>query len=228
MEPGSVFELFGELPEQLKPTGDQILSFINTHLNTETRVFDWKAFKNDIDYYEGADMIFDKYKTLTLDQQPTKISDLTTTVAEFIKGVLPVEKTTEELEAIFGCASLDWKDKKAQGFADFALEKPKPEDPSIQKSSRSSGGLKSLWGGGNDKPKPVPVKSSYTYRVVFQIQSPRLESDFYSLVSTVKIIADFEKEEDWWTLEATTEKDFGVDIIAMELVVTQGFKNPVA
>lgn len=216
----------------MKATGDQILTFIGQRLNTKTHVFDWKAFKDDIDDYEESDLMFDKYKTLTLDQQPTKVSDLATTIAGFFKGVLPIEKTTEELESIFGGALLDWKDKNAKGFAGFALEKPKPVDPSTQGSSNSSGGglLKSLWGGGGKpKPKPVePVNSSYTYRIVFQIKNPRIESDFYSLVATVKIIADLEKEQDWWKLESTSEKDFGVDITAMELVVTSGFKSPAA
>ena len=167
------------------------MTFLSKHLNTKTRAFDWKAFKDDLDDYEESDMMFDKYKTLNLDQQLTKVSALTPKIAGFFKDVLPVEKTSEELEAIVDGALLDWKDKKAQGFANFALEKPKPQDPSTQGSSSSSGGLlSSLWGSDKPKPKPIDtVNSSYTYRLIFQVKNPRVENDFYSLVATLKIIA---------------------------------------
>lgn len=229
----SVFEQFGELPDTLRPTGKQVLSFVGAHLNANTHVFDWAALKDDLDDYEETNMTFDKFKNFPLAQKFTKVSDLTSKISEFFQDILPVQKSTEELTAIIGGALTGFEEKRAKGFASFAIEKEKPKsaDSSAQGSSCSSGGLLKSFLGCHDTPESPtadPVNSSYTYRILFQIKSTRIESDFYSLVSTVKIIADIEKEQDWWKLESTTEKNFGVKITAIELVVTQGFKRTIA
>lgn len=68
--------------------------------------------------------------------------------------------------------------------------------------------------------------SSYTYRVLFTFPNPHLPSDFYSLVSTIELVADIKEESGWWGLKGSTSKNFSAEIDALELVCTEGFKAP--
>jgi len=68
--------------------------------------------------------------------------------------------------------------------------------------------------------------SSYTYRVQFSFPNPNLPSDFYSLVSTIKLEANIKEESGWWGLTSSTEKNFAAIIDGLRLVVTEGFKAP--
>ncbi|KAF8593353.1 delta-endotoxin CytB [Ceratobasidium sp. AG-I] len=68
--------------------------------------------------------------------------------------------------------------------------------------------------------------SSFTYRVLFAFPNPKLPSDFYSLVTTVKLTADIKEESGWWGLTGSTSKNFAAVIDGLELVVTEGFKAP--
>jgi hypothetical protein len=68
--------------------------------------------------------------------------------------------------------------------------------------------------------------SSWQYRVLFAFPNPDLPTDFYSLVTTIKLEADIKEESSWWGLVSSSSRNFSAEITAMELVVTKGFKAP--
>jgi hypothetical protein len=70
------------------------------------------------------------------------------------------------------------------------------------------------------------TNSSWEYRVLFALPNPDLDTFFYSLVTTIKLEADIDEESSWWGLVKSSKKNFSATIDAMELVVMQGFKDP--
>jgi len=68
--------------------------------------------------------------------------------------------------------------------------------------------------------------SSYTYRVQFAWANPNIPTDFYCMVSTIKLEANIKEESGWWGLTSSTEKNFAAIIDGLRLVVTEGYKAP--
>ena len=70
------------------------------------------------------------------------------------------------------------------------------------------------------------TNTSFTYRIVFAVANKNIPSDFYSLVTTIKLTANIHEESGWWGLTHSTSKNFAAEIDALELVVTEGFRAP--
>ncbi|KAL1738635.1 delta-endotoxin CytB [Schizophyllum fasciatum] len=68
--------------------------------------------------------------------------------------------------------------------------------------------------------------SSWEYRILFAVPNPDLEDYFYSLITTIKLEADIAEESSWWGLVSSSHSNFSATIDSMELVVKEGFRNP--
>ena len=68
--------------------------------------------------------------------------------------------------------------------------------------------------------------TSFTYRIVFAIANKNIPSDFYSLVTTIKLTADIHEKSGWFGLTHSSSQNFAAEIDALELVVSEGFKAP--
>ena len=68
--------------------------------------------------------------------------------------------------------------------------------------------------------------SSFTYHIIFSVASKHLPSEFFSLVTTIKLNANIHEESGWYNITNSTSKNFSAEINAMELTVTEGFEAP--
>ena len=68
--------------------------------------------------------------------------------------------------------------------------------------------------------------TSFTYRIVFAIANKMVPTDFYSLVTTIKLTADIHEKSGWFGLTHSSSKNFSAEIDAMELVVAKDFQAP--
>jgi hypothetical protein len=84
----------------------------------------------------------------------------------------------------------------------------------------SSNGWASFSSSSNSK------NSSWEYRVLFAFPNPDLPTDFYSLVTTIKLEANITEETSWWGLSSSTSKNFSAAVTSAQLVITKGFKDP--
>ena len=68
--------------------------------------------------------------------------------------------------------------------------------------------------------------TSFTYRIVFAIANKNIPSDFYSLVTTIKLTADIHEKSGWFGLTHSSSQNFAAEIDALALVVSEGFQAP--
>ncbi|CCO34669.1 hypothetical protein BN14_08774 [Rhizoctonia solani AG-1 IB] len=66
--------------------------------------------------------------------------------------------------------------------------------------------------------------TAFTYRVMFAVPNPHIPSDFYALVSTVKLMAtDINSKEAWFGLDKNSRQNFSAEVDAMKLVCNEDF-----
>ncbi|CCO34671.1 hypothetical protein BN14_08776 [Rhizoctonia solani AG-1 IB] len=65
----------------------------------------------------------------------------------------------------------------------------------------------------------------FTYLVLFEVPNPHVPSDFYTLVSTVKLMAaDISSKESWFGPEKNNRQDFSAEVEVMKLACNENFQ----
>lgn len=195
----TVFQPVDRLPSHLISTSRQVSKFSGRYLSLgEDPKFDWVGFKNAIDHYPGDDLTFEQYNRSTIHQQTQTTEEMVSKVAEFLYKALSASIDRGQLEAIVKSTFTNLKEMtlSQSGFLNFTTNSKK----------------------GN---------SAWQYRILFSVPfGPDAPEWFYSLVTTIKIIADVQEKSSWWGLTSSTTKNFAVQIDALRLVIQRGFRAP--
>ncbi|KAJ4491184.1 volvatoxin A2 precursor [Lentinula edodes] len=199
-EPAPIlFNQFSKLPNNLVMTSIQVMQFSGHFVDLkEPKQFHWDEFLASINSYKGDDLTFDKYQNNTINQQTATVSVMVGKIVDFLSVVLSVALSEKDIDALTKNIQTTFTNLKEAKDHGWA---------DFSTSSTSS-------------------NSSWEYRVLFAFPNPDLPDFFYSLVTTIKLEADINEETSWWGLENNTEKNFSATIDGMELVVMQGFKDP--
>lgn len=192
------FDQFSRLPGNLLSTAIQVMKFASNFLNVATTVFDWQGFLDAINAYRGSDLALSKYQNNSIHQQTATVEVMVNKIVDFLRSALSVVLTSTEIEAL-----------RANVEATFTnLETATDE------------------GWASFSYNNIAQNSSYEYRVLFAFPNADLPDWFYSLVTTIKLTADIREQSSWWGLVSSSSKNFSAEITAMELIVQQGFVNP--
>ncbi|KAH9950689.1 delta-endotoxin CytB [Amylocystis lapponica] len=197
-DPERTFDTFSKLPATLVPTSLQVMKFSGSYVKVEG---DKKAF--DWSAFKAA---IDAYKgdNLTFDKFKN-----TTIVSSEVRVKVMTDKIAKFLLDALSVV-IDITELAATIEATFTnLKKAKENGWADFMKSNNEG------------------NSSWEYRIAFTVPNHDLPTYFYSLVTTIKLVADIKEESSWWGLTSSTSKNFSATIDAMELVVEQGFKSPV-
>lgn len=62
------FDGFEKLPASLQPTSKHVMKFASNHYNSESKAFDWGAFKTAVDNFHGQDIVAVKSMETTIAQ----------------------------------------------------------------------------------------------------------------------------------------------------------------
>ncbi|KAH0591781.1 hypothetical protein MHUMG1_10480 [Metarhizium humberi] len=196
------FDAFSKLPRDLVNTSKQVMKFAGAYVRVDAegkiRSFDWKSFKTAVDNYEGDDLTFDKFKTITISRSENTVTTMVDKIVTFLAEALSFEMdehSIKELATTIETTYTNLKEKSSKGFLDFSKSDERHN-------------------------------SSWEYRIQFAFPNPDLPDNFYSLVTTILLEADVVNLEEWWGLVASSSKTFSATIDAMELVVEKGFMKP--
>ncbi|CCO36313.1 hypothetical protein RSOLAG1IB_11037 [Rhizoctonia solani AG-1 IB] len=67
--------------------------------------------------------------------------------------------------------------------------------------------------------------TAFTYRVLFKVPNEHIPTDFYALVSTVKLAAaDIDSKESWFGLVKDSRQGFSAEVEAMKLACNENFQ----
>ncbi|KAK7028206.1 hypothetical protein VNI00_014896 [Paramarasmius palmivorus] len=194
------FDQFSKLPPNLVITAIEVTKFAAHFVNLEEpKSFQWQRFLDEgINKYPGNDLSMDKFQSNTINQQTATVQTMVDKIVDFLKVVLSVALGEQDIAALAKNIETTFTDLKTAKDNGWA---------DFSKSSSSH-------------------NSSWQYRVQFAFPNPDLPNFFYSLVTTIKLEADIQEESSWWGLQSSTRKNFSAAIDAMELIVLQGFKDP--
>lgn len=210
------FDQFSKLPPNLLPTAIQVVRFSSNFLDVDTFEFKWQDSVDAINAYKGGsdaqpfpllitdiylptgdDLAYSKYKDFKIYQQTATVDVMVNKIVEFLRITLSVVLSPGDIDAL-----------RANIEATFTNLK-----------QASDSGWASFSGSCNGS-------TSYEYRVLFAFPNPDLPDWFYGLVTTIKLTANIMAPSSWWDLVSSSSHNFAADIGAMELVVQQGFRNP--
>ncbi|KAL5639556.1 hypothetical protein ACGC1H_006249 [Rhizoctonia solani] len=65
--------------------------------------------------------------------------------------------------------------------------------------------------------------TAFTYRLLFAVVNENVPDDFYCLVTTIKLVADFKDKQSWFGLVKTTRKNFSAELNTMRLACSKDF-----
>ncbi|KDN40803.1 hypothetical protein RSAG8_07821, partial [Rhizoctonia solani AG-8 WAC10335] len=65
--------------------------------------------------------------------------------------------------------------------------------------------------------------TAFTYRLLFAVVNERVPDDFYTLVTTIRLVADIKDKQSWFGLVKTSRKNFSADLNTMRLAVSKDF-----
>jgi hypothetical protein len=68
--------------------------------------------------------------------------------------------------------------------------------------------------------------NTWEYRIFFAFPNPDLPTDFYSVVTTVKLVKNVTEESSWLGLRKTVSESLSASVTTMQLIVTKDFKYP--
>ncbi|KAK7032131.1 hypothetical protein VNI00_013305 [Paramarasmius palmivorus] len=205
------FDQFSKLPPNLVITAIEVTKFAAHYVNLEDpKSFKWQEFLDGINSYPGKlivpnslqikcdDLAMDKFQNNTINQQTATVQTMVDKIVDFLRVVLSVALSGADIAALAKNIETTFTDLRTAKENGWA---------DFSKSSSSN-------------------NSSWQYRVQFAFPNPDLPDYFYSLVTTIKLEADIKEESSWWGLESSTQKNFSAVIDAMQLIVSQGFKDP--
>ena len=195
------FDAFSKLPADLVPTSFQVMKFAGKYLKVEgdgKRWFDWAGFNSAVGNYQGDDLTLDKFKNTTIAQSNNTVDTIVNKIVDFLIKALSIALNPTSIAAIAATIEATYTNLKEESSEGFL------------DFNKSSDGHNSSW----------------EYRIQFAFPDENLPEYFYSLVTTILLVADIKEESGWWGLTSSTSKNFSATIDAMELVVKKGFTNP--
>ncbi|KAH7337794.1 delta-endotoxin CytB [Rhizoctonia solani] len=65
--------------------------------------------------------------------------------------------------------------------------------------------------------------TAVTYRIIITVPNKHLPSDFYSLVSTIKLRGDLSSKSAWFGLDRSSRHNFSAEVDVMKLAVNENF-----
>ncbi|EUC60562.1 hypothetical protein RSOL_352310 [Rhizoctonia solani AG-3 Rhs1AP] len=65
--------------------------------------------------------------------------------------------------------------------------------------------------------------TAFTYRLLFAVVNEHVPDDFYTLVTTIKLVADIKDKQSWFGLVKTTRKNFSAECTTMRLACSKNF-----
>ncbi|TFK50724.1 delta-endotoxin CytB [Heliocybe sulcata] len=227
------FDSLTKLPSDLMPTGMQVNKFSGyyVHLNTNPRYFDWDGFAYAVNRYSGKDLVgvpIDYQKGASIDTEHEVVVPGSDFDVVKIKNGAPLDDDAaihghvgemalaqmldwmvHELHDKFGVA-VNVTELTANIYATFTNLQWAHSNGFADFSGSSTG-----------------TNSSWEYRTVYAYPKPGDPSKFLSLVTTIVLAANIQKETSWWGLVSSTRARFYGEIIAGKLLVTKGFRSPV-
>ncbi|CUA67908.1 hypothetical protein RSOLAG22IIIB_07594 [Rhizoctonia solani] len=69
----------------------------------------------------------------------------------------------------------------------------------------------------------IGSNSAFTYRIIFTIPNRYVHTDFYALVTTVKLTADIYEKSAWFGLSRESRQNFSARVDAMRLACSKDF-----
>lgn len=127
-----LFKVVGGVSEGLAPTAKQVVGFVKSYVeidDSKNRSFNWTSFKNATDNYKGDDLTFDQFKTNSISEGDSKVSEIIQKVVAILESSgISVDKD-KLVEAIKGILT-NLKQATEEGWGDFI----KSEDD-LEKSS---------------------------------------------------------------------------------------------
>ena len=186
------------LPEPLKPTSEELMTFAGHHVKGETRTFDWSSFKDSVDNRNSTDLTFDKFDNQNIHQSDSSVEAISNKVADYLYDALQVRVTAnrEELATKISSMFMDPEQKSKEGCLTF---------------SESKDGMSRKW----------------EYRFAFADSKGDAADYFATTLSTINLSEKIETKEPGWFPPGRpkgTSKDFSASINAMQLVVQKDFK----
>ncbi|KZT27164.1 delta-endotoxin CytB [Neolentinus lepideus HHB14362 ss-1] len=230
----TTFDSVTTLPEDLVPTGFQVMKFSGHYVRlTEPKSFDWDGFKYAVEQYPDWDLVgvpidFDK-KSISneeLEANPRAGGAFEVPTYSNIgytdkEGAIVMPKGVEEqaLENV-----LNWMVATLQGIhMEINVNELRATVTNVFTNlewAHSSGFA-------DFSSTSVGTNSSWEYRTVFGYPRNGDPSRFFSVVCTILLQADIEKESSWWGITTTTTARFHAEIKPGKLLVTKGFRSPV-
>ncbi|KDN42554.1 hypothetical protein RSAG8_06697, partial [Rhizoctonia solani AG-8 WAC10335] len=65
--------------------------------------------------------------------------------------------------------------------------------------------------------------TAFTYRVLFAVPNKHVDTDFYALVTTIKLVADIYDKSTWWGLSKTSRHNFSAQVDTIRLACSKDF-----
>ncbi|KAF8800407.1 delta-endotoxin CytB [Phlegmacium glaucopus] len=194
------FQPLNKLPADLIHTSIQVSQFVGPFviIKDDVKYFDWPGFKKRVDDYSGGDLSFDAFKDTNISRTESTVSTMVDKIVAFLQDALSVALDEKALKQLTATITATFTNLKESKSEGWA---------SFNRESSSN-------------------NSSWEYRLLFAIPMEDVPTFFYSLVTTIKLIADIHEESSWWGLKSSSSKNFSAEIMAMELVVEKNFKNP--
>jgi hypothetical protein len=183
-------------------TSRQVMKFAahSVKMSGDKKTFDWKGFQNAIGSYDDVDLVFDRVKELTINQSTATVSVMAGKLASLLKDAFAMAMKPSDVASL------------TKGIESTFTGLETAHEQGFASFSKGTSGHNSSW----------------EYRIVFAFPNPKVEEDFYSLVTTIYLTADIVDESSWWGMQSSTSHNFAAKATCMRLVVTKGFKDPVS
>ncbi|CUA67909.1 hypothetical protein RSOLAG22IIIB_07595 [Rhizoctonia solani] len=192
------FDQYGSLPGHLQNPAKQAMKFCGYFLDVETQHFDWVKFKDAIDMRPDVDMAIEQYDHNTIVQHEETTEIMVSKIADLMMKVasIVIDKVASIVIDKVALAEII-----LNAFTSLAQK----EDAGFAWYEKE---------GSN---------TAFTYRLLFAVVNPNVPDDFYTLVCTIKLVADFQDKQSWFGLAKSTRKNFSAELNTMRLVVTKDF-----
>lgn len=161
--------------------------------------FSWSQFKSAINDYEGDNLTFDKFKTVTIPQNESTVGTMVEKITKYFVHGLNVTMDGNVIEALTSTIEATFTNLKETNFRSVT-------NFHESKNARNS---------------------SLEYRIQFAFPDPDLPDFFFTLVTTIRLRTHIIDEKWWWGLSTSSTREFSAEIDAIRLVVKEGFTAPV-